>query len=78
MLSYRSSQYDGEPPKPTLFVSTAVKIEHGNPVADGRAGAVMQKPLAIQKYFGPTDLPTYRHTDVPTYRHGEVELRVRD
>ena len=30
----------------------------GNPVADGWAGAVMRKPLAIQKYFGRTDGPT--------------------
>ena len=35
---------------------------HGNTVADGWAGAVMQKPLAIQKYFGRTDVPTYRPT----------------
>ena len=28
---------------------------HGNTVADGWAGAVMQKPLAIQKHFLPTD-----------------------
>ena len=33
---------------------------HGKTVADGLAGAVMQKPLAIQKYLGPTD------------RHGKV------
>ena len=33
---------------------------NGNPVADGWAGAVMQKPLAIQKCYGPTD------------RHGKV------
>ena len=33
---------------------------HGNPVADGWAGAVMQKPVAIQKCYGPTD------------RHGKV------
>ena len=37
---------------------------HGNPVADGWAGAVMQKRLGIQK----CDLPTYRHTD----RHEEL------
>ena len=30
---------------------------HNNPVADGRAGAVMQKPLAILTIF-----PTYRPT----------------
>ena len=29
---------------------------HGNPVVDGWAGAVMQKPLGIQKCDGPTDL----------------------
>ena len=33
-----------------------------NPVADGWAGAIMQKPLGIQK----CDVPTYRRTDVPT------------
>ena len=35
---------------------------HGNPVADGRAGAEMQKPLGIQKCDGRTDGPT----DLPT------------
>ena len=39
---------------------------HGNPVADGWAGAVMQKPLGIQKCDGRTDGPTYRPTDLPT------------
>ena len=37
---------------------------HSNTVADGWAGAVMQKPLEIQKYLGPTDLPTDRHGKV--------------
>ena len=41
---------------------------HGNPVADGWAGAVMQKPFGIQQNL----LPTYRPT-----RQG-VESRVRD
>ena len=49
---------------------------HGNPVADGWAGAVMQKPLGNQKcderIDGRMDLPTYRPT-----RQG-VESRVRD
>ena len=45
---------------------------HGNPVADGRAGVVMRKPLGIQKCDGPTDRPTDRPT-----RQG-VESRVRD
>ena len=40
----------------------------GNPVADGWAGAVIQKPLRIQKCDLPTDGPT---------RQG-VESRVRD
>ena len=31
---------------------------HGNPVADGWAGAVMRKPLGIQKCDGPTNRPT--------------------
>ena len=39
-------------------------ILHGKTVADGWAGAVLQKPLAIQKYL----LPTYR----PTERHGST------
>ena len=37
---------------------------HGNPVADGWAGAVMRKPLGIQKCDGPTDRPTDRHGKV--------------
>ena len=41
---------------------------HGNTVTDGVAGAVMRKPLAIQKCYGRTDGPT---------RQG-VESRVRD
>ena len=45
---------------------------HSNPVADGWAGAAMQKPLGIQKCDGRTD----RLTDRPT-RQG-VESRVRD
>ena len=45
---------------------------HGNPVADGWAGAVMQKPLGIQKCDGPTDRPTNR----PTWQ--DVESHVRD
>ena len=49
---------------------------HGNPVADGWAGAVMRKPLGIQKCDGRTDIPTFRPTDRPT-RQG-VESRVRD
>ena len=36
--------------------------KHGNSVADGWAGAVMQKPIAIQKCDGLTD----RLTDGPT------------
>ena len=49
---------------------------HGSPVADGWAGAVLRKPLGIQKCDGPTD----QSTNLPTYqptRQG-VELRVRD
>ena len=40
---------------------------HGNPVADGWAGAVMRKPLAIQKCYG-----TDGRTDGRTDRHGKV------
>ena len=41
---------------------------NGNPVTDGWAGAVMRKPLTIQKCDRPSDRPT---------RQG-VESRVRD
>ena len=36
---------------------------HNRTVAEGWAGAVMQKPLAIQKN-GPMDEPTDRHSEV--------------
>ena len=36
----------------------------GKTVADGWAGAVMQKTLAIQKYLLRTDRPTDRHGKV--------------
>ena len=39
---------------------------HGNPVADGWAGAVMRKPIAIQKCDGRTDRRTDGPTDGPT------------
>ena len=45
---------------------------HGNPVADGWAGAVSHKPLAIHKHFGRRD----GRRDRPT-RQGEESL-VRD
>ena len=45
---------------------------HGNPVADDWAGAVMQKPLGIQKCDGRTD----GWTDLPTDQG--VESRVRN
>ena len=41
---------------------------HGNPVADGLAGAVMRKPLTIQKGYG-----TNRRRDGRTDRHGKVQ-----
>ena len=40
---------------------------HGNPVADGWAGAIMQKSLAISEIFR-----TDGRTDGPTDRHGKV------
>ena len=49
---------------------------HGNPVADGWAGAAMQKPLGIQKCDGPTDRPPYQPTYQPT-RQG-LKSRIRD
>ena len=49
---------------------------HRNPVADGWAGAVLQKLVGIQKCDGQTD----GRTDGPTYRPTwqGVESRVRD
>ena len=41
---------------------------HGNPVADSWAGAVMWKPLRIQKCDGRTDLSTYLPTDTARCR----------
>ena len=49
---------------------------HGNPVADGWEGALMRKPLAIQKYFGRIDGWMDGRMDGPT-RQG-VESRVCD
>ena len=45
---------------------------HGNPVADSWAGAVMRKPLGIQK----CDRRMDGRTDLPTQQG--VESRVRD
>ena len=42
--------------------------KHGNLVADGWAGAVMQKSLEIQKHDEWTNGTTYQPTD----RHGKV------
>ena len=36
---------------------------HDNPVVDDWVGAVMQKPLGIQKCDGRTDIPNYQPTD---------------
>ena len=36
---------------------------HNNPIPDGWAGAVVQKPLGIQKCYG-TDRQTDRHSKV--------------
>ena len=57
-----------------IYKRTSLKQSriHGNTVADGWAGAVMQKLLGIQKCDGQTDRPTDRPT-----RQG-VESRVRD
>ena len=59
---------------------------HGNPVADGWAGAEMQNTLRIQKCDGWTDGPTDRRndgrtngpTDQPTRQGVAVELLGRD
>ena len=54
-----------------MLINTKQGRIHGNPVADGWAGAVMRKPLAILEILR-TDGRTYRPT-----RQG-VESRVRD
>ena len=59
----------------TLAIEEQGRI-HGNPVADGWAGAVMRKLPGIQKCDGRTHLPTYRPTYRPT-RQG-VESRDRE
>ena len=55
---------------PVFNICTIVDLKqgriHGNAVADGWAGAVMQKPLGIQKCDGRTYLPTNIPTDRPT------------
>ena len=50
---------------------------HGNPVADGWAGAVMQKPLGIQKCDGRTDLPIDLPTDTARCRVECPQLETR-
>ena len=47
-----------------LLIYTKQGRIRGNPVVDGWAGAVVQKPLAFQKYFGRTD----RRTDTARCR----------
>ena len=49
---------------------------HGRTVADGWAGAVMQKPLAIQKCDVPTYRPTYRPTDTARCRVACPRLKI--
>ena len=50
--------------RPTDAVYVEQGRIRGNPVADGWAGAVMRKPLVIQK----CDLPTFQLSD----QHGKV------
>ena len=50
---------------------------HGNPVADGWAGAVMQKPFGIQKCDGPMDRPTYQPTDTARCRVACLRLNTQ-
>ena len=57
--------------RPAVSMSQQGPI-HGNPVEDGWAGAVPQKPLGIRKCDGRADRRTDRST-----RQG-VESRVRD
>ena len=45
-----------------VFVTEKQGWIHGNPVADSWSGAVMRKPLGIQK----CDLATNGRTDLPT------------
>ena len=48
---------------------------HGNPVADGWAGAVMQKPLAILEIFW-TDRRTNLPTDTASSRVACPQLKI--
>ena len=43
---------------------------HGNPVADGWAGAIMRKPLGFQQNV----LQTYRPTNLPTNQHSKMQV----
>ena len=45
---------------------------HGNKVGDSFAGAVMQKPLAIQKYYKPIDRWMDGRTNRPTQQGVEL------
>ena len=49
---------------------------HGSPVADGWAGAVMRKPLGIQKCDGRTDGPTDGPTDTARCRVACPRLKI--
>ena len=71
----------------TYFADTEYKIDnrltnveqgqiHGNPVPDGLTGAVMQKPLGIQKCDGRTDIPTYRPTNTARCRVACPRLKI--
>ena len=69
----KNIEYISTPCAPPLVCLTKKQGRiHGNPVADGWAGALMRKPLGIQKCDGrtdgPTDQPTDRPTDRPTNR----------
>ena len=49
---------------------------HGNPVADGWAGAVVRKPLSIQQCDGRTDGPTDGPTDTAKCRVACPRLKI--
>ena len=48
---------------------------HGNPVADGWAGAIMQKPPGIQKCDQLIDVPMYQPLDAARCRVACLRLK---
>ena len=61
-----------------MLITTKQGRIHGNPVTDGWAGAVTQKPLGIQKCDGLTDRPSDLPTDTARCRVACPRLKTLD